>query len=540
MFFTNNRSLLLSCLVTLVEVEAARIPSRPKSIAIQQSSPRNAGIPLDSFVSFSFEFSSWPDFAGNLSNPNAFTGNLLSNLGKLQGSMPYVRVGGNTQDWAVFDESQKTNIIGIIQPEISTDYPTIITFGPSYFESYQTMPQGIKYAHGLNMAANTSVERTSTFHSAAYACKAIGGNLLYWEYGNEADLFNPSRHRPRNYTEADYVSEWLNGTKAIKDVVKVACPELAGVKFMGPSFAGPTAVDIATLNAVKAWREGINKDDDIGIVALHNYMGVSTSPGITLQGTLMNHTNVKVKAETQFNLSRGIRELDNAPSPDIPIIMGEHNSLARQGRPGLSNSFGAALWGIDWNLYLASHNISRSHMHQGTNYRYQAWQPIETNRTTKGTKPPYYGSVAIAAFMHRELPSNHLSISHLDSSSEFSTQYAAYINSTLARILLVDLHTYNTTDNNYTTPFPRPVEGYELKLPGCSKGKAQVQRLIANGSDAITGITWDGYSYNYELDEGKPVRLNNVTRGEKVKASKDGVIRVDVPWSSAAIVTLDC
>ena len=104
----------------------------------------------------------------------------------------------------------------------------------------------------------------------------------------------------------------------------------------------------------------------------------------------------------------------------------------------------------------------------------------------------------------------------------------------------MDLHTYNTTDNNYITPFPRPIEKYELKLPGCSKGKAQVQRLIANGSDAITGVTWDGYSYNYELDEGKPVRLNNVTRGEKVKASEDGVIRVDVPWSSAAIVTLDC
>lgn len=68
MFFTNNRSLLLSCLVTLVEVEAARIPSRPKSIAIQHSSPQNAGIPLDSFVSFSFEFSSWPDFAGILNH----------------------------------------------------------------------------------------------------------------------------------------------------------------------------------------------------------------------------------------------------------------------------------------------------------------------------------------------------------------------------------------------------------------------------------------------------------------------------------------
>jgi hypothetical protein len=142
--------------------------------------------------------------------------------------------------------------------------------------------------------------------------------------------------------------------------------------------------------------------------------------------------------------------------------------------------------------------------------------------------------------MHRDSPSTELRIAHLESSSEFSTQYAAYTNNTLARLLLVDLHTYNTTDNNYTTPFERPVEKYELKLPECSNGKAQVQRLIANGSDAITGITWDGYSYNYELDDGKPVRLSNVTRGEKVEVGEDGMMKVEVPWSSAAVVTLNC
>ncbi|KAL1998863.1 hypothetical protein VTN02DRAFT_5464 [Thermoascus thermophilus] len=43
-----------------------------------------------------------------------------------------------------------------------------------------------------------------------------------------------------------------------------------------------------------------------------------------------------------------------------------------------------------------------------------------------------------------------------------------------------------------------------------------VQRLLANGRHAITGITRDGWSYNYELDGGKPVRLDNVTVGETV------------------------
>jgi hypothetical protein len=85
---------------------------------------------------------------------------------------------------------------------------------------------------------------------------------------------------------------------------------------------------------------------------------------------LMNHTSVLAKAGAQINVRNGIEALGEGLAPNVPFVMGEHNSLARQGRPGLSNSFGAALWGVDWNTYLASQNLTRSHMHQGTNYRY--------------------------------------------------------------------------------------------------------------------------------------------------------------------------
>jgi hypothetical protein len=142
--------------------------------------------------------------------------------------------------------------------------------------------------------------------------------------------------------------------------------------------------------------------------------------------------------------------------------------------------------------------------------------------------------------MHKSSPSSQLRISHLPSSSIYSTQYAAHVDNTLTRLLLVDLHTYNTTDNNYTTPFARPVEKYSFQLPRDCKGEAQVQRLLANGSDALTGITWNGYSYNYELDEGKPARMDNVTCGERVKVDRKGMMSVELPWSSAAIVSLDC
>ena len=80
----------------------------------------------------------------------------------------------------------------------------------------------------------------------------------------------------------------------------------------------------------------------------------------------MNHTS------TMNSVNAHIIEYDNitSSSHDVPpLIFGECNSLYNEGRPGLSNAFGAALWGVDFNLYSASVGFKRVHMHQGTNYR---------------------------------------------------------------------------------------------------------------------------------------------------------------------------
>lgn len=141
--------------------------------------------------------------------------------------------------------------------------------------------------------------------------------------------------------------------------------------------------------------------------------------------------------------------------------------------------------------------------------------------------------------MAKPSASSTLKITHLEASSQNTSFYTAHINDTLSRILIVDLHTYNTTANNYTTGFARPMVEHEFMLPkGCKGG--EVHRLMANGSDAVTGITWDGKSYAYELDNGKGVRLSNVTYGETIEVDRKGSVKVQVPWSSAAIVSLEC
>jgi len=93
-----------------------------------------------------------------------------------------------------------------VDPAKSPDYPTTLTIGPSYFESYLTWPD-TKFVHGFNLGRNSTVARQGLIDSVPYVCKALeGGKLLHWELGNEPDLFKTSAQgpvRPANWTEQD-------------------------------------------------------------------------------------------------------------------------------------------------------------------------------------------------------------------------------------------------------------------------------------------------------------------------------------------------
>lgn len=250
----------------------------------------------------------------------------------------------------------------------------------------------------------------------------------------------------------------------------------------------------------------------------------------------MNHTKTVLSVSSQLSLR------NNLSYTGIPFILGETNSLYNQGKPGLSNSFGAALWVVDFNLHCAANSIKRVHMHQGTNYRYQSWQPITTSLDPIGTKAPYYGNIAVAAFLgnleHRQVQIKGLDLGpHADAGVRESA-YAAYEHGKLKRVIAINMREYNYTINGTSSipnPIGRPSTMYEFAVGDLKGRRVQVQRLWANGSDAITGVTWDGWSYNYELKRGIPVRLHNVTIGESGRV-KNGVVKIEVPDSSAAVL----
>ena len=260
-------------------------------------------------------------------------------------------------------------------------------------------------------------------------------------------------------------------------------------------------------------------------------MGGNGAPGNTLRGTLMNHTHVMEVMDKLANVSRGLHA-----EKDLPFAITEVNSLSGFGQYNISDVFGGALWTLDWNLYGASTgDIQRIHMQQGTNSRYQSWQPLDTEKTSKGTKVPYYGDIAVATALGKsgEHCTQVAAIELPDGNAETDTAYGIYEDGALARMAIINFESYNQTSTA-----KRPVKTWQFNTDKCW-GQATIQRLWAAGSDAKQDITFDGYSYEYELDGGRPVKVDNVVTGETIDLD-NGSVTVDVPASSAVIVNLCC
>jgi hypothetical protein len=70
-----------------------------------------------------------------------------------------------------------------------------------------------------------------------------------------------------------------------------------------------------------------------------------------------------------------------AQSLGKPFMMFETNTASCGGFPGVSNSFGAALWALDYGLTMAASNFSRALLHVGGQNVYYNVSMILDRRT---------------------------------------------------------------------------------------------------------------------------------------------------------------
>ena len=133
-----------------------------------------------------------------------------------------------------------------------------------------------------------------------------------------------------------------------------------------------------------------------------------------------------------------------------PFIMFETNTASCSGFPGISNSFGAALWALDWSLTMAYNNFTAALFHVGgQNAYYNLFTPPPTNQTKYGVEwtvgPVYYSALVMAEVLG---PHNASQIS--DITQNINTPiYAIYENGAPTKLALFNFVTDPTGASTY-------------------------------------------------------------------------------------------
>ncbi|KAF3069455.1 Beta-glucuronidase [Trichoderma lentiforme] len=479
----------------------------PASVLLSQSIA--AASLFDSYVSLSFELIGFPTFAGTKHQPNAFSHNLMHNLAELQGSGIVVRVGGNSGDRAIYDPTLTTSTASACP---NADPGAWQCIGTTFFESYGGFPAGTRYSHQFNLGAYNSSGWATLEATVPLACKALRGQLEFWEMGNEPDLFSGSR-RPSTYNASQYSNEWLNSTQHFESYLHKACPDLFhSLKYIAPSLSSPGA----KLHIADIFPDEGNATEKITQVSIHNYMNGATVPGVTLQNTLMSHNAVVKSITSHVNYAK-------TSTIDAEYIIGEHNSLYGGGASGLSDVFGAALWAMEFSLYAASTGvIKRIHFHQSVGSPYAAWVPSGT----LATNAPYYGKLAASTFLAH---SNTIEVKTLalNKDADLDSGYGAYVYGDLRRVAVLNLRQYNAGNGT------RSSQTYTVKVAPGSLWKSQ--RLTAAGATDKTGVTFNGFSYDADSN-GLAKRVKSQESDKIIRADRSGNISFTVQDSEAIVL----
>ena len=497
-----------------------------------QPTPGSSGIISPSFAGFGIESSNLYSFTGG-SQVNQLTENLLGNLANYTGTPPHLRIGGNTQDYLFYQDSQdEYRWIPNPDPVGSGAYaPDSMIIGPKFFEVINRFPSNTPITFGLNLAYSAPDYINQITTMATQAVKRFTNvHLVSLEIGNEPDLYLQNGFRTGSWSGQIYTQEWLDRASAVYQ--QVLQPNGLPSNFFEP---GTTASTIGTSFM-------IDNLDQFGITVKANgstgpyisswnqhdyyyYIGVTTHPITAYSFMTLSTTN------DQFGA--WVTQIQQAKVTGYPYALREMGVVGPIGLADVTDIFGAALWSLNFFLYAATLNISSVQMHMTDNSNASAWQPIPYYGNQPHVRPNYY---AFAAFGQLIGPTCQAQVGGFivpNLPAAYAGRVAAYSvfqAGTLASIVLINSNPANVSMTN------KPSLTFDLSLPTQFAGQQLYLHYLTNdGADAKSGTTWNGVSYE-QSGNGTPTLVNDTIIS--VPIGSDGSVSVVVRDTQAVIANI--
>jgi hypothetical protein len=386
-----------------------------------------------------------------------------------------IRVGGNTSDDAAYSPDEKA----VSAPKGTVVNDTMLRQLGSFLQATNW-----QLIWGLNLGSGD--ERQAAAEAETVAGMA-NGQLLAFEIGNEPDLFGRGAgHRAKGYGYDDYLKEF----RRYKTAVRAKLPH---APFAGPDAASETD-----------WVRRFADDEGSDLKLLtHHYYRQCAGPTSTLDKLLGSDPKLEL----------ALQKLRLASSTaNVPYRICEVNSFCGGGKEGVSNSFGAALWVLDYLFQLASAGCGGANIETGVNQLgFVSWySPIRQNEAgAYAAAPEYYGMLAFTEASRGTLVASSCDV--------VDTKVSAYAVVAADRSLLVTIVNKEATlDVSVKLMLPRNAHN------------GRVLRLTAPSLQATAAVSFGGSAVSAAGTWGP-------TSSESVIAS-DGRATIGVPAGSAAVV----
>ena len=335
------------------------------------------------FVGLSIEVPAMLSMIGATGNSSAMA-QALRNLAELTPSPehagPVLRVGGNSADESCWDDAHTHGCAHRIRMEELVAYKS--------FAQGVARDLNLTYVIDTNFGVSPDPNVVAVGHIRALGKAGLWPLVRAIEIGNEIDIYAKSTpaqqkakgHRNRSYTYLDYEPEFLAYVRAFRNA-GMPHGRVQGGTYCALSNRGGFDANISRyVNLERA---------ELRSFSYHRYPTSHCGTRNTSLAALLSDLSIRGQ---MLRLSPYVLEIT---SRGIEFWIGEGNSASCGGMPGVSDTFGAALWAADFLPTLARNNVSGFNFHGGPGGVYP---PIAFDAGRLEVRPLYYGLLLFSAF----------------------------------------------------------------------------------------------------------------------------------------------
>jgi hypothetical protein len=231
-------------------------------------------------------------------------------------------------------------------------------------------------ASGWNVIYSENLGRfvaADVARDAADVTAALGSHLAGIACGNEPNLYPVKGIRPTGYAVPDYLTD----ADACLSAVHQAAPP---APLVGPDLAPTT------------WLApyAVHERGHLALLTEHHYP-LTSCGGATASATRLLSRATAAKAAAEIT-----EAAVDARLAEAPLRVTETNSASCSGIPGVSDTFAAALWSVDYILSALEHGATGLDFHGGLSPACVAYTPLCSDTSGHYTaRPVYYGILAV-------------------------------------------------------------------------------------------------------------------------------------------------